>query len=130
MYGGEGGGGVSYKSCVYNSASTIWPAQAYMAGPDPQGSDTERGVCVNRGWRVGWTVELKLNRKKNWIPTGGVRPPNPPPPPPLDPPLTLTVAGRAQTLTDTPTVHGRAKTLTDTPLIYPPPAPPPATKKL
>ena len=34
------------------------------------------------GW-VGWTVELKLNRKKgkNWIPTGGLRPPNSPPHP-------------------------------------------------
>ena len=32
------------------------------------------------GLGVGWILELKLNRKekKNWIPTGGLRPPYPP----------------------------------------------------
>ena len=28
------------------------------------------GGVVNGGGGVGWTVELKLNRTKNWIPTG------------------------------------------------------------
>ena len=34
----------------------------------------------SRGWGVGWTVELKLNRKKG-IPTGGLRSPSPTPTP-------------------------------------------------
>ena len=33
------------------------------------GGDTQGGGgVVNGGWVVGWTVELKLNRK-NWIPS-------------------------------------------------------------
>ena len=39
---------------------------------------------MNGGWGVGWTVELKLNRKE-WIPTGGGV--GTPLTPSIDPPL-------------------------------------------
>ena len=45
---------------------------------------------MNGGWGVGWTVELKLNRKKekNLDSNGGLQSINPKPP--LDPALTAT----------------------------------------
>ena len=44
------------------------------------GGDTQGVVVVNWGWGVGWTVELKLNRKKGkkgFQRDGGCDPPNP-----------------------------------------------------
>ena len=41
-------------------------------------SSAPTGVYVNGGWGVGWTVELKLNRKKEKIGfQRGVQPPYP-----------------------------------------------------
>ena len=47
--------------------------------------DTQGGLWMG----VGWTVELKLNRKQNWIPTGGSDPLTPS----LNPPLACAWCG-------------------------------------
>ena len=43
---------------MYLSSSTV------SVRKNRGGVDTQGGV-VNGGWGVGWTVDLKLNRKKN-----------------------------------------------------------------